>query len=310
MSANGILNLYKPGGITSHDAVSKCRGLFSTRRVGHAGTLDPMATGVLPVLIGSSCSAQEELMNHDKTYIAGVRFGITTGTGDITGSTVSSVGEIPCEKDIYAAAASFVGEYDQIPPMYSALKIDGKKLCDLAREGITVERKPRRISVYSAKILRRESESDFLIEFSVSKGTYIRVLAEDIGAKLGCGACLYSLERTRCGNFDVSDAVPLDRLKEALAESGGDKEALLRFLVSPEKVFSHLAAVKLTEFYTRLCKNGNEIYLSRAKIPEETFFADDRCRLYDFESSFFALGRLGDFPDGKAVKAFARFDTK
>lgn len=307
---NGILNLRKPGGITSHDCVSMCRRLFGTRRVGHAGTLDPMATGVLPVLIGNACAAQGELTDHDKTYTAGVRFGIVTDTEDITGEVLRTCDSLPTESEVRAAVFSFVGKegYDQIPPMYSALKVGGKKLCDLAREGITVERKARRIVVYSAEVLEKVSESDYVIRFSVSKGTYIRTLAADIGEKLGCGACLYSLERTVCGEFDISDSVTLDELAEAKEKGGA--ESLEKYLVSCETAFAKYPPVRLSEFYSRLCKNGCEIYLSKAKIPDTCFSENGRCRLYDSDGRFFAVGEKRAFPDGYAVKAIMRFDIE
>lgn len=315
---NGILNLYKPSGITSHDAVARCRRLFGIRRVGHAGTLDPMATGVLPILIGNACSAQEEIMNHDKVYIAGVRFGAMTDTGDVTGNILTESKDIPSESEIESCVASFIGEYDQIPPMYSAIKIGGQKLYDLARQGITVERKARRVAVYSADILKKQTEgvnandfaSDYLIRFSVSKGTYIRTLAEDIGSRLGCGACLYSLERTECGAFKASESVTLEELEGELTDSGGEKSILSRHLISAEVAFEGLPRVILSEFYSRLCKNGNEIYLNKAKLNEGDFSTDGRCRLYDSDNTFFALGRLCDYESGRAVKAYVRFDTK
>lgn len=306
---NGILNLKKPKGITSHDCVSKCRKIFGTKRVGHAGTLDPMATGVLPVLIGNACSAQEELMNHDKTYVAGIRLGMTTDTGDVTGEVLSECKDIPEATQVELAVKSFVGEYDQIPPMYSALKVDGKKLYELAREGVTVERKARRITVYSAKILDNPEKTDYIVEFSVSKGTYIRTLAEDIGSKLGCGACLYSLERTVCGGFDEKASVTIEELDSMKQAENGD-ELLEKSLISCEKAFEHLPCVKLSQFYSGLCKNGQEIYLSRAKIDERLFAVQQRCRIYDSDGTFFAIGERRDYPAGHAVKAVMRFDTK
>ncbi len=306
---NGILNLKKPKGITSHDCVSKCRKIFGTKRVGHAGTLDPMATGVLPVLIGNACSAQEELMNHDKTYTAGIRFGMTTDTGDITGETITKSNSVPDFELIEQAIKSFMGEYDQIPPMYSALKVGGKKLYELAREGVTVERKARRIAVYNAEIIARESETDVIARFSVSKGTYIRTLAEDIGAKLGCGACLYSLERNVCGSFNIAQAITLEEL-DAMKQSENGEELLEKSLISCEKAFEHFPKVTLSQFYSGLCKNGQEIYLSRAKIPSALFEKHERCRLYDYDGNFFAIGERRDYPAGQAVKAIMRFDTK
>ncbi len=301
---DGIINLYKPGGITSHDAVSKIKKIFGTKRVGHAGTLDPMACGVLPVLVGRAACAQEYLMNHDKSYRAGMRFGITTDTGDITGNILSHNDSVPCEKDVVSCAMSFVGDICQIPPMYSAIKIDGKKLCDLAREGITVERKERRITIYSIDFVRRDSTCDFVFDVACSKGTYIRTLCEDIGQKLSCGGALFSLERLSCGDFKKRDSVTLEELYDA-QQSGED--ALKKFLISPEKVFSDKKVVTLSEFYSRLCKNGCEIYLKKLKISDDRFTDGELVRLYDNNSCFFAVGKVGDFREGKAIKAVCRF---
>ncbi len=302
---DGIINLYKPGGITSHDAVSRIKKIFGTKRVGHAGTLDPMACGVLPVLVGRAACAQEYLMNHDKSYRAGMRFGITTDTGDITGSILSRSDNIPCERDVVSCAMSFVGEISQIPPMYSAIKIDGKKLCDLAREGITVERKARSVNIYSVELVRRDSTTDFVFDVACSKGTYIRTLCEDIGAKLSCGGALFSLERLSCGEFHKRDSVTLEELSDM--RERGDEAALESCLMSPEKVFMDKKVVSLPEFYSRLCKNGCEIYLKKLKISDSRFFDGEHVRLYDSGGRFFAVGKVGDFKEGKAIKAVMRF---
>ena len=227
---NGIINIYKPKGVTSHDVVYKTRKLCGTKRVGHAGTLDPMATGVLPVLVGNACAAQDYIMDHDKTYVAGIRFGIITDTGDITGETLSINNKIPDEQTVRTVGESFVGNIKQVPPMYSAIKIGGKKLYELAREGKTVDRAERDITVYSSKLLEKVSDTDYYFEFSVSKGTYIRTLAEDIGKALGCGATLFSLERTVCGKFTKENSITLDEISEVLENKG---ERALEEMLSP-----------------------------------------------------------------------------
>lgn len=301
---DGIINLYKPRGYTSHDAVARMKRFCGTRRVGHAGTLDPMAEGVLPILVGRAAGAQEYLMNHDKRYLAGMRFGTVTDTGDITGNTVS------CRKvcldcaQVAEAAEKFVGKISQVPPMYSALKIGGKKLYELARDGITVERKAREIEIYSAEVLNGGG-TDFLVRVCCSKGTYIRTLCEDIGAALGCGGALYSLVREACGEFDISDAVTVDEI-ERIYTSGGAAE-VEKLLISPEKVFSGLCAVKLSEFFSRLCKNGCEIYLKKAGLREGDFSVGQTVRLYDSQGAFFAVGKIGIYSGGMAVKASVRF---
>ena len=302
---DGIINLYKPKGYTSHDAVARIKRFCNTRRVGHAGTLDPMACGVLPILVGRAAAAQEYLMNHDKTYLAGMRFGVVTDTGDVTGTVLS-------EKKVSVSCAGlsqvcerFKGRIMQIPPMYSAIKVGGKKLYDLAREGIEIERKAREIEIYDIKIVSQESECDFLVEVSCSKGTYIRTLCEDIGEALGCGGTLFSLERLSCGEFRKEDCVTLDELQEHY--ENGENDSIEKLLSSPEKVFSHCPVIKLSAFYSRLCKNGCEIYLKKIGIPEDQFEKDSLVRLYDSDKTFFALGKIGDFREGRAVKAAARF---
>ena len=196
---NGIINVYKEEGFTSNDVVAKLRGILHQRKIGHAGTLDPAAVGVLPVLLGSGCRISEYMMDHDKTYRAKLLLGVTTDTQDTTGTVLESrdVSTLS-EKDVTEAVLSFQGEYDQIPPMYSAKQINGKRLYDLAREGITVERRPVRVKIDA---LRIESVALPEVTFTVdcSKGTYIRTLCADIGEKLGCGGALAHLSRIRVG---------------------------------------------------------------------------------------------------------------
>lgn len=302
---NGIINIYKPKGITSHDVVYKIRKLCGTKRVGHAGTLDPMATGVLPVLVGNACAAQEYIMEHDKTYVAGIRFGTVTDTGDVTGEVLKTSENIPVAETVKQTGESFTGNMKQLPPMYSAIKIGGKKLYELAREGKTVEREQRDITVYSSKMLEQVNDTDYYFEFSVSKGTYIRTLGEDIGEKLGCGATLFSLERTVCGEFNKENSYTLEQLYEISEKEGS--EAIEKILLPVEMSFSHLPVIKLPEFYSRLCKNGLEIYFS--KIGNPGIPVGEKVRLYDNSGEFFAIGEVREFKDGIAVKARVRFDT-
>lgn len=302
---DGIINLYKPKGYTSHDAVARIKRFCNTRRVGHAGTLDPMAQGVLPILVGRAAAAQEYLMNHDKTYLAGMRFGVVTDTGDMTGNILSEKKVSVSLNELENVCQNFKGKLMQTPPMYSAIKVGGKKLYDLAREGIEVERKAREIEIHDIKIVSQESECDFLVEVSCSKGTYIRTLCEDIGTALGCGGTLFSLERISCGDFRKEDCVTLEELQNLY--ENGENDSIEKLLSSPEKVFSHCPVIKLSAFYSRLCKNGCEIYLKKMGIPSDKFEKDSLVRLYDSEGVFFALGKIGDFREGRAVKAAARF---
>ena len=304
---NGIINVYKPRGITSHDVVYKIRKLTGTKRVGHAGTLDPMACGVLPVLVGNACAAQDYIMEHDKIYIAGIRFGILTDTGDVTGNILETSSDIPTDDEIKRVGESFVGAMKQLPPMYSAIKIGGKKLYELAREGKSIEREERDITVYRSKMLEKVSVTDYLFEFSVSKGTYIRTLAEDIGKALGCGAALYSLERVLCGEFTRDNSITLDELFAVFDDEGSD--GVEKRLSPTEMSFSDFPIVRLSEFNSKLCKNGLEIYLSKAGIDLSIFSSKGKCRLYDSDGVFFAIGEVGEYKNGKAVKAKVRFDT-
>ena len=302
---SGILNVYKPKGLTSHAVVSRVRKFYGVKRVGHAGTLDPMACGVLPVLVGSAASVQELVMEHDKTYKAGVLFGVTTDTGDVTGTVLDTKAPTFDGAALNEALTRFTGEIDQVPPMYSALKVDGQKLYELARRGETVERKARKVTVYGIRLLTPFDGKRCDMEVDCSKGTYIRTLAEDIGNALSCGACLDSLERTVCGVYRAADAVTVETL-EKLYQSG-DTAALSGFLQSAEALFADCPVVRLAPFYEKLARNGAEIYLKRARIPERLFEHGRLCRLYKENGGFYAVAELGDYPDGAAVKIKYRF---
>ncbi len=302
---DGIINVYKPKGYTSHDVVARMKRFFGTRRVGHAGTLDPMACGVLPVLIGSACAAQEYLMNHDKGYRAGMRFGTLTDSGDVTGNILETRDFLCSQEKVLSAAKSMVGTIDQTPPMYSAIKVGGKKLYELAREGITVERKSRKVTIYDIRLVEKINDTDYIFDVDCSKGTYIRTLCEDIGTSLDNVGTLFSLERRYCGQFSAENSVTVEQL-EALYNAK-DTQGLQNLLVSPETVFSDLPCVKLPEFYSRLCKNGCEIYLEKLHKNAQSFSPEGLCRLYDSDGAFFAVGKLGEYKEGPAVKAQVRF---
>ncbi len=210
---NGIINVYKEKGFTSHDAVAKLRGILRQKKIGHTGTLDPEAEGVLLVCLGKATRVCDMLTEKDKVYEAALLLGTATDTQDITG-TIQSNRPVTCsEEEVKKAIASFVGEYEQIPPMYSALKVNGKKLCDLARAGIEVERKPRTVTIFSIRILEL-SLPRVRMEVHCSKGAYIRTLCHDIGETLGCGGCMESLIRTRAAGFALEDARKLGEIEE------------------------------------------------------------------------------------------------
>ena len=297
---SGILIIDKPTGITSHDVVWKVRKLFGTKKVGHTGTLDPLASGVLVVLIGRAAKAAEYLVCDDKKYSATLRLGLTTDTEDVTGTVLDThSGELPTQDEVISACARFVGNVKQIPPMYSALKVDGKKLYELAREGKTIEREARDITIFSLEAAPTDAISDYTLDVHCSSGTYIRTLCADIGASLGCGGVMASLRRTSAGGFDIADSTTLDALEQM---SVSEREALL---LPVESLFATLEAVRLSAFYEKLCRNGCEIYQKKIKTDLAT---GTRVRLCTADGRFFALGEVRDFDDGSAIKAIKFFE--
>ena len=208
---NGVINIYKPKGMTSHDVVSKIRKISGIKKVGHTGTLDPDAKGVLPICIGKATKLADMLTFSDKRYTALLRLGVVTDTQDLTGNVLFEREVSVTKEEFLNATKKFVGEIEQIPPMYSAVKIGGKKLYELARKGIEVERKPRKITIYGINVLSFDGK-DAKLDISCSKGTYIRTLCHDIGDLLGCGGCMAELVRTQSSIFKAEDAVSLDEL--------------------------------------------------------------------------------------------------
>jgi len=211
---NGIIIIDKPAGWTSMDVCAKLRGILREKRVGHGGTLDPMATGVLPVFVGQATRAVEFAENSRKEYVAGLRLGLVTNTQDTTGETLETHPVSVSRADVEAALARFLGDIQQIPPMYSAIKIHGQKLYDLARRGQEVARKPRPVTIYTLELLEQANETDFLFRCVCSKGTYIRTLCHDIGQALGCGGAMYQLRRTMAAGFSLEQAVTLEDVQE------------------------------------------------------------------------------------------------
>jgi len=294
---DGILLIDKPAGITSHDVVGRVRRLYGTRQVGHTGTLDPMATGLLVVLVGRAVKASEYATEHDKGYVAGLKLGLTTDTEDVTGQILTRTDILPNASAVREATEGFRGEILQIPPMYSALKREGEKLCDLARRGIEVEREARPITVYDlACETVNEAAGDYRLSVRCSKGTYIRTLCADIGKALGCGGVMSSLCRTEAGGFTVGEAVTLESLETMTAEK---REARLRPV---EELFASLPILRLPPFFARLAAAGNEIYLKKVGVA---YPLGQRVRLYD--DSFFSLGEVREFADGLAVKPIKKF---
>ena len=294
----GVLIVNKPQGPTSHDIVNRVRRLYSTKKVGHTGTLDPMATGVLVVLIGRAAKACEYSLSDRKKYTATLRLGIETDTEDTTGNILKTYPVNVTEDNVKEILSSFCGKIKQIPPMYSALKVDGKKLCDIAREGGTVDREAREIEVYSISAEHIEG-NDYKLEVECSAGTYIRTLCADIGKALGCGGAMASLERSAACGFSISEALTIEEIEELSIE---ERLALLRPV---EEIFSELDAVKLPVFYEKLFRSGCEIYLKKAKLPE--YPVGTRLRVLDSKGGFFALGEVREYESGLAVKSIKLF---
>ena len=295
---SGVILVNKHKGVTSHDIVFKIRRLYGTKKVGHTGTLDPLATGVLPVLVGRSAKAAEYLLSENKKYIAEIKLGIATDTEDITGKILEKCDTLPTKNEFFEACKRFVGKINQVPPMYSALKVDGKKLLDLARQGIEIERKPREIIVFSIEpSVIDEKEGRYQLTVECSKGTYIRTLCADIGKSLGCGATMCELQRTKSGDFVVENAYTIEEL-EAMSQS--EREALL---VPPENLFLEAPCVRFPEFYTKLFKSGCEIYQRKigTDFPVNTFL-----RVYE-GNEFLSLAQVKEFDGGSAIKSIKFF---
>ena len=293
----GVLIINKHQGVTSHKIVQIIRKLYNTRRVGHTGTLDPMATGVLPVLIGRAVKASDFLTAEDKEYSAEMTLGITTDTEDITGTVLAESDEIPSPDEVLRVCQSFLGETEQIPPMYSALKIGGQKLVDIAREGGTVERAPRKIRIENIEC-EKITPKVYRLRVSCSKGTYIRTLCADIGKKLGCGAVMSSLERTRSASFTLEASHTIEELENLSQE---ERAALV---IPTESLFADLPAVNINDFYTKLIKGGTELYQKKLR----TSFEDGALVRLRHNNSFIALGKVTEFPDGSAVKPVKLFE--
>ena len=285
---NGIILIDKPQEWTSHDVVGKLRGILHERRIGHSGTLDPLATGLLVVFVGRATRAVEFAEADRKEYIAGLRLGMSTDTQDITGRIVSEVSDIPDEPEVRNVLERFKGGLEQIPPMYSAVKIGGKKLYELARKGESIERKPRHITVFDLKITGR-SDDDYILDVVCSKGTYIRTLCHDIGETLGCGGCMSSLRRIKSGVFSVEDAYTISEVQEAADRGEADK-----LLLPTDTLFAGYPELRADADDEKKLKNGNVI---------STAAPDGRFRVYS-ESGEFLL--LGDVNAGKlkTVKNF------
>lgn len=273
---NGIIIIDKPSDWTSMDVCAKLRGILKEKKIGHAGTLDPMATGVLPVFVGSATRAVEFAEQGDKEYIATLRLGLVTNTQDTTGETMEEHPVTVTRSDLEAVLPRFTGEIDQIPPMFSAIKINGKKLYELARSGKEVERKARRITIREIELLDEVSECEYTLRVRCSKGTYIRTLCHDIGGALGCGGCMAALRRTMAAGFTIAEAVTLEEAQEK-------REALLRPV--DDYFRDHEVYTLKTPRQEHLCRNGNPIAVKEA-LTEGALY-----RVRSAEGEFLALSR-------------------
>ncbi len=274
---NGIININKPLGMTSHDVVGRLRRILGIKKIGHTGTLDPDASGVLPMCIGRATKTADMLTAQNKQYIAEVTLGSATTTLDASGEVTETSEVNVDESDIQSVVTEFVGDIMQIPPMYSAIKIDGKRLYELARDGVEVERKPRPVTIEKIEILSIDLENKkFSMKVDCSKGTYIRTLCDDIGRRLGCLAHMSALIRTRSGRFCIDDAYTLDEV-EKMAENGN-----MSFLVPIDKVFEELPKLILSSRRARLMCNGVQIS-AQGIIDGETY------RVYDESGSFLTI---------------------
>lgn len=282
---NGVLNIYKEKGFTSHDVVAKLRGIVKQKKIGHTGTLDPDAEGVLPVCLGKATKLCDMLTDKSKVYEAVLLLGKTTDTQDITG-TILEEGETKdlTEEQVRECIQKFVGEQDQVPPMYSALKVNGKKLYELAREGIEVERKARKITIFEIEILEIDLPR-VRMQVHCSKGTYIRTLCHDIGTTLGCGGCMEALLRTKVSRFELKDSLRLSEI-DALQQEG----KLDSVLIPIDEMFSSLKEVTIDPVQERLIYNGNPF--AEKYLGEHPVFAEkEQVRVYDTKHQFVGIYR-------------------
>ena len=276
---NGVINIYKERGFTSHDVVAKLRGILKQKKIGHTGTLDPDAEGVLPVCLGKGTRLCDMLTDHSKVYEAVLLLGQSTDTQDVSGTVLQEASVEVSEEEVREAIMSFVGPYDQIPPMYSALKVNGQKLCDLARAGKTVERKARPVEILSIEIHSIQLPR-VIMTVRCSKGTYIRTLCHDIGRQLGCGGCMEQLLRTNTGGFNLEESLKLEEI-ENLRDSGGLEEKI----IPVDVVLGQYPAVKMKPEFDKLVHNGNPF--SPACTSSEPFCG--MVRVYDSREKFIGL---------------------
>ncbi len=300
MSISGILVMNKPRDFTSFDVIAKLRGILKIRRLGHTGTLDPMAEGVLPVLVGTATKACDILPDETKAYRAGFRLGLVTDTQDITGKTLSTAAVNVTGSQLEAVIPRFIGEIQQIPPMYSAVQIDGKRLYDLAREGKTIERPARSITVHDIIITQYDAAAGAgVLEITCGKGTYVRTILHDIGAVLGCGACMTSLTRTMASGYSLADAHTFADVEQIMAE--GRLEAVLQ---PTQSLFAALPRLTLPQGQAKLYRNGVKLSLERVCGISQA----DRYTVYDTEGVFIGLAQADR--EEQLLRVFKNFEER
>lgn len=301
---NGVIVIDKPAGYTSFDVVAVVRKITGQHKTGHTGTLDPNATGVLPILLGSATKAQDLILNHDKTYIADFRLGLTTDTLDIWGTVTSETKPHFSESDVNSLMPEFTGEIEQIPPMFSAVQKNGQRLYDLARKGIEVERESRRVRIYRLELKAfDEKNQSGTLEIYCSKGTYVRTLIDDIGKKLGCGAVMTALRRTSACGFCESDCISLDKAKE-LAQNG----KLGQYIRSVESLFTQCGYICVSDAQAKRFSNGgpldmNRTYLGKIEVENGTIY-----RVKSRDNRFLGLG-IADTKSGQ-LKIYLQGSTQ
>lgn len=288
---HGIINVYKEAGCTSHDVVAKLRGICKQKKIGHTGTLDPDAVGVLPVCLGNGTRLCDMLTDKSKEYVAVLRLGIVTDTQDLSGKVLKESEVKVSPDEVRNTILSFQGDSMQIPPMYSALKVDGKKLYELARQGKEVERTARPITVYAIEILK-ENHPEYTIRVECSKGTYIRTICHDIGQALGCGGVMASLVRSRAGEFRIEEAHTLDELQKY-----ADRDMLGELVIPVERMFEGLPGITVKESARKALQNGNQMksseFVEWDKGPNAslTLYDGREFRVYSHENVFFGIYR-------------------
>ena len=293
---SGLVIINKEEGITSQGVVNRVKRIFGAAKAGHTGTLDPMATGVLPVLIGRGVKASEFMLTSEKHYGATLLLGITTDTEDVTGQVLTECEVNLTEEEVLGTISRFVGEIMQTPPMYSALKVGGQKLCDLARRGEVIEREARPVTVYSIEA-QRLNDREYFLDVVCSKGTYIRTLCADIGAALGVGGAMKTLVRLSASGYTIDEAKTLTELEEMTRE---ERESLI---YPQEDVLKKYECVILPEFFSRLAHAGQEIYLHKIK---KDYKVGTVLRIADADG-FFAVGEVKEFDGGLAIKPIRQF---